>query len=62
MTANVPSRIKDELESIEVILNHLANPHNCAGSDGEHIRAELAQSGHRKVILIQELLEKQPAE
>jgi len=55
--ATVPPELKEALEDLEIILNHLSNPNNLSGSDGEHVRAILAQSGHKKLARAYDLIE-----
>lgn len=57
MSVKSQESLKEALQDIEIILNHLADPNNLSDSDGEHVRAILARTGHQKVIQVQDLIE-----
>lgn len=56
-TKEILTVIEDELQSIDVILKHIANPNNLGGPDGEQVGAILAESGVNKIDRIQTLIE-----
>lgn len=57
MPVKLQESLKESLQDIEVILNYLSDPNNLSDSDGEHVRAILAKTGHQKVVHVQDLLE-----
>lgn len=61
MPSSVIQTIKENLDEVDVILNHLSDPNNLGGCDGEHVRAILAKSAREKTIEAQELIEKLPS-
>lgn len=60
MAAAITTEVHEALQDLDVILKHLANPNELAGSDGEQVRALLAQHGLQKLTLVQDQLHSQP--
>lgn len=53
----ITKAIKEHLQDVEVVLNHLSDANNLAGSDGEHVRALLAQTGLQRLAIAYDLVE-----
>jgi len=49
--------VREKLQDVEIILSHLSNPNNLADSDGEHVRAILAETGVQKLHSAQDLID-----
>jgi len=61
MPSTLNCALKVALQDAEIIFSYLSNPNNLADSDGEHVRAILARSGHHLVIHAQDLIEESEA-